>query len=243
MGVDLAVANALNGTPQAVQDQQNNTSSLYLDNNGTVAIVGPGSAGATATLTISTYDYVGLGWPADVQIVATDQGNANANLSFNFLPATPTTSTPQPGEALNSVLTLSYSGAMALPLLPNLPASGTADLTVDSQGNVTPQTSSARFKESIEPLRDDFEKLLLLQPRSFVYRDTGDRGIGYTAEEVAQAGLDNLVGFDSDGQPLSVHYKMLSVYLLELVRSQGGQLAALRAEVEGLKGHGRPAQA
>ncbi|HYJ80377.1 MAG TPA: hypothetical protein VEW03_12270, partial [Longimicrobiaceae bacterium] len=173
MSVALVVTNDLGSTAQAVQDADNNSSSLFLGNDGTVAIVGPGSAGATATLTMSTYGYETLGWPPDVQIVATDQGNANANLSFNFLPATPVTSTPQPGEALNPVLTLSYSGAVAMPLLGNLPTSGTSDLTVDSSGNVAPQTSSARFKESIEPLRDDFAKLLLLQPRSFVYRDTG----------------------------------------------------------------------
>jgi hypothetical protein len=243
MSVDLAVPNPLNGAPQAVQDQNGNTSSLFLATDGTVAIVGPGSQGATATLTMSTYQYQTLQWAPDVQIVATDQGNANAILSFNLLPATPTTTVPLPGTALNPVLTLSYSGAVTMPALGSLPASGTADLTIDANGNVTPQTSSARFKENIEPLRDDFEKLLLLQPRSFVYRETGDRGIGYTAEEVAQAGLDNLVAYDADGRPLSVHYKMLSVYLLELVRSQGRQIEALRAEVAGVSGRARPVDA
>jgi hypothetical protein len=60
---------------------------------------------------------------------------------------------------------------------------------------------------------------------------------------VAQAGLDTLVANDADGQPLTVHYKMVSVYLLELVRQQRGELAALRGEVDALKAEVRGADA
>lgn len=238
MSIDLTVPNPLSSGLQPVQDQNGNSSALQLNNSGVVAVVGKGGAGATAGLTISTYGYTPPTQP-NVQIIATDLGGWNANLAFQMLPKQ---GTPPQGASYNTVLQLGGNGTVAMPAMPNLP-SGNTDLTINAQGVVSPQSSSARFKENIEPLQDDFEKLFLLQPRSFNYRDSGERGIGYTAEEVAQVGLDTLVANDAEGRPLTVHYKMLSVYLLEIVRQQRGELAELRGEVDALKATVRGADA
>jgi hypothetical protein len=238
MSIDLTVPNSLSSGLQPVQDQNGNSSALQLNSSGVVAIVGTGGRGATAGLSISTYPYTSPTQP-DVQIVATDLSGWTANLAFQMMPQQ---SSPPKGATYNTVLQLGGNGTVSMPSLPNLP-SGNTDLTINAKGVVSPQSSSARFKENIEPLQDDFEKLFRLQPRSFNYRDSGERGIGYTAEEVAQAGLDTLVANDAEGQPLTVHYKMLSVYMLELVRQQRGELAALRSEVDALKADVRGADA
>jgi hypothetical protein len=82
------------------------------------------------------------------------------------------------------------------------------DLSVTSNGTVTTQTSSARFKENVEPLRDDFHKVPSLQPKSFTYKESGQRAIGYMAEDLDDQDLQDLVAYDQEGNPLSIHYKL-----------------------------------
>ncbi len=131
---------------------------------------------------------------------------------------------------------IELSGTVALPKLPDLPTTGIAELIVDAAGNLTPQSSSARLKESVETLDADFHKILALEPKSFVYKSSGQRGIGYMAEDVdAHEDLRELVTYDAEGRPLGVHYKMVPVYLLEVVKEQQEQIAALRAEVAALR--------
>jgi hypothetical protein len=234
MSTDLVVANGLSQTPQVVQDQDGNSSSLLLGaaGGGTpagfVGIAGPGGGGATATLALSTYAEIPLLTP-NVQITATDQGDYSATLAFNLqVPGT------QGNGPFSTVLQLLPNGGIQMPHLQQ-PAGGTVDLVIDGSGNVSPQNSSVRFKEDVRPLCDDFSKVLLLEPKSFTYKGTGARGIGYTAEEVAAADLRELVAFDTDGQPLGVHYKMISIYLLELLKDQQAALAEVRAEIAALK--------
>lgn len=235
MSTDLVVPNGLSQTPQAVQDQDGNSSSLLLGvagNGGTAAgfvgIAGPGGGGATATLALSTYAEIPSLTP-NVQLTATDQGDYSATLAFNLqVPGT------QGNGPFSTVLQLLPNGGIQMPHLQQ-PASGTVDLVIDGAGNVSPQNSSVRFKEDVRPLCDDFSKVLLLEPKSFTYKETGARGIGYIAEQVAEADLGELVAFGADGQPLGVHYKMISIYLLELLKDQQAALAEVRAEIATLK--------
>ncbi|HEV3050672.1 MAG TPA: hypothetical protein VGX50_10200 [Longimicrobium sp.] len=94
----------------------------------------------------------------------------------------------------------------------------------------------------MQPLQEDFSKVLLLQPVSFQEKASGARSIGYLAEDVAGHELQSLVAYDSDGQPLSVHYKLLPVYLAEVVKEQhrlihtlAGQVQALEERLEGAR--------
>jgi hypothetical protein len=230
MSVDLTVNNPLNQTPQVVDDQNGNASSLFLGAGptGLVGVVGPGGPGATATLSLSTYAELDHLIP-NVQITATDQGDFSAIVDFNL---------QKPGGSgtgpFTTPLVLRPTGGVQMPNLPP-PTGGSVDLVIDSAGNLSPQNSSARFKEDIRPLQDDFHKVLLLEPRAFTYKDSGGQGIGYTAEEVAEANLHNLVAYNPDGQPQGVHYKMISIYLLELLKEQQAALADIRAEIAQMK--------
>ncbi|HKP75686.1 MAG TPA: hypothetical protein VJT67_09100 [Longimicrobiaceae bacterium] len=131
----------------------------------------------------------------------------------------------------------SAGGTLSMPQLPNLPGSGsTADLVVSSSGTIEVSTSSARFKDEVQPLQGDFSRMLELEPKAYTRRDTGDRGIGYLAEDLDALGLRDLVGYDPAGRPLTVDYKRLPVYLLELVKE-------LRRSVDELRGQLRPVPA
>lgn len=236
MSTDLTVQTGLQQTQQPVVDQDGNPSSLFLGSAsgveggtaGFVGVMGPGGFNSSATLTISTYSDPTLVPNAQIQVV--DQGDYVATMAFNRLPpGTSGQGTPRP------ILQLLPQGGVQMPLLQQ-PQGGTVDLVIDANGNVSPQNSSARFKEDIQPLQDDFHKVLLLEPRSFAYRETGARGIGYIAEELAEAELHNLVAYDDEGKPLGVHYKMLSIYLLELLKEQQAALAAVQARMVALEG-------
>jgi hypothetical protein len=149
----------------------------------------------------------------------------NANLIFAVGPNTSPT----------QVMVLRSNASLQLPAMANLPGSGTSDLTIDSQGNVAPQTSSVRFKENVEPLTGDFHKILSLEPKSFTYRESGQRAIGYTAEDLHDQDLRDLVTYDQEGNPLSIQYKLLPIYMLELLKEQKATIDQLAGEVAELK--------
>ncbi len=87
--------------------------------------------------------------------------------------------------------------------------------------------SSDRYKEDIQPLKEDFAKILRAEPKSFVDKVSGETNIGFIAEEFNQLGLSNLVTY-RDGKPDAIKYELVSLYLLELSKE-------LKAENEGLK--------
>lgn len=119
--------------------------------------------------------------------------------------------------------------------LPNLPNSGMADLVIHSGGAVSVHTSSARFKENIEPLQEDFCKLLLADPVSFTNKATGDCEIGYVAENLHENELENLVSYDAEGKPLSVRYKLLPIYVLEIMKEQQRVIKDLQGDIADIK--------
>jgi hypothetical protein len=79
--------------------------------------------------------------------------------------------------------------------------------------------SSARYKENIKPLQDDFSKVLQAESKSFSYKANGEPGMGFIAEEFDALGLSNLVTY-KDGQPDGIKYDMVPVYLLEVLKDQ-----------------------
>jgi hypothetical protein len=130
---------------------------------------------------------------------------------------------------------------------------GVADaiaVLIDSNGQLGTVSSSARYKENIADLGFVSERLLALRPVQFRYRaevQAGERPVQYglIAEEVAEV-FPELVAFDAEGRPQTVMYHLLSTLLLnELQRERarraerddrlGGEIAALRAEIETLR--------
>jgi len=96
-------------------------------------------------------------------------------------------------------------------------------------------SSSKRYKEDIQPLEDDFDKILQVEPKTFIDKASGQGEIGYIAEEFDGTGLENLVIYDEDGRPDGLKYELVSLYLLELMKDQVQAMQELKIENKELK--------
>jgi hypothetical protein len=97
--------------------------------------------------------------------------------------------------------------------------SGTA-VVVDASGNFYTSSSSKRFKTNIKDYKVDFSRILQVMPKSFNYKATGVADIGYIAEDLEKLGLKDLLIYDKDGLLQTVKYDRISLYLVEVVKSQ-----------------------
>ncbi|MHC4104521.1 MAG: tail fiber domain-containing protein [Planctomycetota bacterium] len=96
------------------------------------------------------------------------------------------------------------------------------------------QTSSEKYKENIQPMEDDYSRILQAQPRSFVWKGSDNKDIGFIAEEFDALGLNNLVIY-KDGKPDGVRYEMVPLYLLETAKDMAETTNQLKQENESLK--------
>ncbi len=96
----------------------------------------------------------------------------------------------------------------------------------------TERSSSIRFKEQVKTLERDFNSLFKVRPIEFTYKGNTNVTFGLAAEELASAGLTDLVLVDENGRPDGVEYEKLSVYLLEIVKQQRKRIARLEKMLE-----------
>ena len=108
---------------------------------------------------------------------------------------------------------------------PNIKFTGLSTSTgtqigVDSNGNLVKMNSSLRYKENVQPLTDDFSKILQIQPKSYDYKDSGAKDVGYIAEDFDALGLKDLVVYDDQNRPDAIKYDRISIYLTEIIKQQ-----------------------
>ncbi|MBN2058231.1 MAG: tail fiber domain-containing protein [Candidatus Saganbacteria bacterium] len=114
--------------------------------------------------------------------------------------------------------------------------SGTYYLTYNSgTDKVGYMASSRRYKKNIQPLAENFDLILKAEPRSFEWKESGDKDFGYIAEELEEAGLKNLVIYDQQGRPDAVKYDKVSLYLLEVVKELKAKNDELEARIKVLE--------
>jgi len=135
---------------------------------------------------------------------------------------------------------LNVFGEVFFTSLPDVTGSNWSLLGVDNSTgrlykNISPSPSSRRYKEDIKKLEDNFTKVLDLEPKSFVFKSSGVRDIGYIAEDLDEFGLKNLVIYDRNGQPDGIKYEKISVYLVEIIKGLKDELRNIKAENETLK--------
>jgi len=102
---------------------------------------------------------------------------------------------------------------------------------ITSTGAIYYFSSSERYKNDIQPFQDDFFKILQIEPKSFIDNATGQKGIGYIAEDLDELGLKYLVGY-KDGIPDTIDYNGIVLYLLETVKAQQRQINELKASLD-----------
>ncbi len=104
-----------------------------------------------------------------------------------------------------------------------------------STGAIGYVASSERYKDNIQPLADDFDKILKAEPKSFVYKMDGRKDIGFIAEEFDALGLKDLVIYDKEGRPDSLQYEKVPLYLLEVMKEMKTKNDDLEARVKALE--------
>jgi hypothetical protein len=107
-------------------------------------------------------------------------------------------------------------------------------VVVNSTGRLGVATSSARFKEGIQPMDKASEAILALQPVTFRYKHEFDPdGIpqfGLVAEQVEKVN-PNLVARDTDGKPYTVRYEAVNAMLLNEFLKEHRKVGDLEATV------------
>jgi hypothetical protein len=109
-------------------------------------------------------------------------------------------------------------------------------VVIDANGQLGTISSSARYKEDIQPMGDASERLLQLRPVTFRYKKpdaAGEQPIQYglIAEEVAQV-FPELVVYDKNGQVETVAYHLLAPLLLNELQKERQTTVALQRQVD-----------
>ena len=118
----------------------------------------------------------------------------------------------------------------------------------NNHGRLGTVTSSARFKENIQPMDKASEAILSLKPVTFRYKKKLDPEaipqFGLVAEQVEKVNPE-LVAYDDDGKPYSVRYEAVNTMLLneflkehrkveQLTKDFESKFAEQQKQIEGL---------
>lgn len=101
----------------------------------------------------------------------------------------------------------------------------------DGDGRVYKGSSSLRYKEDVKILEDEFDVILEVEPKTFNYKNGGMETFGLIAEDLDELGLKWLVYYNPEGEPESIHYQKISVYLTESIKERQKQIEELRSIV------------
>lgn len=121
------------------------------------------------------------------------------------------------------------------PVRVNMTTGGTANVNVNSLGDLFRVSSSRRYKENIRDLEHTAEELLQLRPVNFTSLADGDvdnpERVGFIAEEAEDAGLEPWVMRNPDGTVESFDYPAWTAALQQIVRHLDERTRALEATV------------
>lgn len=117
---------------------------------------------------------------------------------------------------------------------------------VSPAGTYNAASSSERYKQDIAPYEVDLDKLLLLQPVSFRYKqavlelgDTADVAHGFIAEQAAEIGLTEFVDFEldenGDPRPDNFRYVDFTAALLSALKKQQQTINILSNKIDTLE--------
>ena len=128
---------------------------------------------------------------------------------------------------------------------------GSHSHSISLAGNTQSNSSTLKLKKEISNYGIDPKKLLNLQLKKYKYKNqvrylqddlNREWMYGYIAEEVLENGVEEIVGYDENKEPASLHYGLLSTLVLELVKEQQKEIDLLKEELRQLEEleHGNP---
>jgi len=109
---------------------------------------------------------------------------------------------------------------------------------INSTGQFGGLTSSIRYKENIEESAYGLDELMQLRSVTFNYKSdpTSARSLGFIAEEVDAIGLRELVSYNEENKPETVHYELMTALLTKAIQEQQAMIEDLKARVAALGG-------
>jgi hypothetical protein len=108
---------------------------------------------------------------------------------------------------------------------------------IDTNGHLGTTTSSARFKETIEPMDKASEAILALKPVTFHYKHqldpSGIPQFGLVAEDVEKVNPD-LVARDQQGKAYTVRYEAVNAMLLNEFLKEHHKVEQMQKQIDAL---------
>lgn len=102
-----------------------------------------------------------------------------------------------------------------------------SDATGSVKANAFLSYSSRRYKENIVPIGDPINKIKNLQGVSFAWKSSGQKDIGFIAEDVGRI-IPEIVSFEENGiDASSMDYPKLTALLVEAVKAQQDRIDKL----------------
>lgn len=101
-------------------------------------------------------------------------------------------------------------------------------------GQVTYDTSSARYKDNIRDSVYGLSHVMQMRSTQFEYKDTGRSDVGLIAEELDPI-IPELVGKNKDGQPDSVSYDRMVSVLVKAIQEQQTLITTLTTRITALE--------
>ena len=136
--------------------------------------------------------------------------------------------------------------------IPGRSAGGGANVYCTGFGTLARTSSSRRYKKEIEDWEPSVEKVLALQPRSWVPVNNEDDGsdatahgryVGFVAEEVQDVGLEDLVTYsldeNNDRQAEGLHYDRFAAAQQVVLVDHESRIKELEARIAELEGAGQ----
>ena len=166
--------------------------------------------------------------PVAINVAKISNGNSNVNIASSNGSITF-------GVAGNaSILTVTGTGANILGT-GNVTGNLNAGNLICSAGTVTAvsvtETSSITLKENLNPIPNALDIILQLTGYTYDRKDGTAQGeAGLIAEDVNDI-LPNLIGYDAEGNPHSINYSKLTVYLIEAVKTLKTELDLLKSQI------------
>jgi hypothetical protein len=147
------------------------------------------------------------------------------------------TSTFNDAITMNAQLTISSPNRLVVPYAYTQTTTSATNMFIGSNGNIirSTTTSSRRFKNSIRDFVFDVDAFMAIKPVKFKYNegiitdpDQKDWDIlGFIAEDFVDAGLDEVVTFDNEGQVSELRYDKLVMLLHGALAQQNERIKAL----------------